>query len=57
MLPKDPYILLSVINTKLRDEYENLSELCAALDTSETEIRDILAALGYHYDPDRNQFT
>ena len=57
MLPKDPYILLSFINTKLRDEYPGLSELCAALDAEEAEICDTLAALDYHYDPARNQFT
>lgn len=57
MLPKDPAILLSFVNTKLRDEYSSLSELCAALDADETEIRDTLAALDYRYDPERNQFT
>ena len=56
MLPQDPYILLSFINTKLRDEYSGLTELCAALDADEREIRDTLAPLDYRYDPDRNQF-
>ena len=56
MLPKDPYILLSVINTKLRDEYPSLSELCAALDADEGEITAALAGAGYAYDPDTNQF-
>ena len=56
MLPQDPYILLSFVNTKLRDEYSSLSELCAALDADETELRDTLAALDYRYDPGRNQF-
>ncbi|HJB69908.1 MAG TPA: DUF4250 domain-containing protein, partial [Candidatus Flavonifractor avistercoris] len=28
MLPKDPVILLSVINTKLRDFYPSLDALC-----------------------------
>ena len=56
MLPKDPYILLSFINTKLRDEYPSLDQLCAALDGSEAEIRDTLAGAGYAYDPDANQF-
>ena len=56
MIPKDPVILLSFINTKLRDEYPSLSELCAALDEDETELCNILAGLGYAYDPDRNQF-
>ena len=57
MLPKDPYILLSFINTKLRDEYPGLSELCAALGADEGEITAALSAVGYHYDPERNQFT
>ena len=56
MLPKDPFILLSFINTKLRDEYGSLSELCAALDASEEEVTATLTALGYAYAPDRNQF-
>ena len=57
MLPQDPYILLSYVNTKLRDEYSSLSELCAALDADETEICNTLAALGYHYDPGQNRFV
>ena len=56
MLPQDPYILLSYVNTKLRDEYSSLSELCSALDADETELCDTLAALDYRYDPGRNQF-
>ena len=32
MLPQDPYILLSYVNTKLRDEYASLSALCGGLD-------------------------
>ena len=57
MLPKDPYILLSFINTKLRDEYSSLDRLCAALDADEGEVTAALAAVGYHYNPERNQFT
>ena len=30
MLPEDPVILLSVVNTRLRDQYASLEELCAA---------------------------
>ena len=57
MIPKDPVILLSFINTKLRDEYPSLSELCAALDADEREITAALAALDYRYDPDQNRFV
>ena len=56
MLPKDPFILLSFVNTKLRDEYPSLSELCAALDADERELTAALAGVGYASDPDRNQF-
>ena len=56
MLPKDPAILLSFVNTKLRDEYPGLSELCAALDADEEEITAALAGAGYRYDPDGNRF-
>lgn len=56
MLPRDPVILLSFINTKLRDEYENLEDLCAALDADAQGLSATLAALDYHYDPARNQF-
>ena len=56
MIPKDPVILLSYVNTKLRDEFPSLSELCAALDADEAAIRETLAALQYEYDAGRNQF-
>lgn len=56
MLPKDPAILLSFINTKLRDEYASLTELCASLDEDETVLQEALAALDYCYDAEKNQF-
>lgn len=56
MIPKDPAILLSFVNTKLRDEYSDLDELCAALDADKEGILTALAALNYEYDPARNQF-
>lgn len=56
MLPKDPYILLSYVNTKLRDEYPSLSALCDGLDVSEGSLAEKLAGAGYAYDSDTNQF-
>lgn len=56
MLPKDPAMLLSVVNTKLRDEYESLAELCTALDADAEEIEKTLSALDYHYDSEQNRF-
>ena len=56
MLPKDPVILLSFVNTKLRDEFASLEKLCAALDADAQAVCDTLAVLDYHYDPVGNRF-
>ena len=56
MLPQDPYILLSFINTKLRDEYPGLDALCDGLDADKVELIDRLAGAGYAYNTDTNQF-
>ena len=55
-LPADDFILLSVVNTKLRDNYVSLSELCDEENVSEEEITNRLSALGYKYDEDKNAF-
>nr|WP_325212732.1 DUF4250 domain-containing protein [uncultured Oscillibacter sp.] len=55
-LPKDPAILLSYVNTKLRDEFPSLAELCAALDADRAELEAALTGLGYRYSPRQNQF-
>ena len=49
-LPKDPIMLLSVVNTQLRDNYPSLTELAAAYMTSEENITTALASVNYHYD-------
>lgn len=49
-LPKDPIILLSYINTLLRDQYENLDELCASLQINKTVIEKTLSSIDYRYD-------
>lgn len=55
-LPKDPIMLLSVVNTQLRDNYPSLTELAAAYMTTEEDITTALSNINYHYDKDRNQF-
>ncbi len=57
MLPKDPYILFSVINTKLRDTYSSLDELCKDMECDKSEIIKILKSIGYEYDAQLNTFT
>jgi RimJ/RimL family protein N-acetyltransferase len=49
MLPKDPHMLASFLNTKLRDFYPSLDALCEDLDVDRQEIVDRLAAEDYTY--------
>ena len=53
---KDPNILLSMINTKLRDFYSSLEDLCEDLDYDIEEINEVLNSIGYYYNSDKNQF-
>lgn len=55
-LPSDPFILLSVVNTKLRDQYPNLDALCEDLDEDKSALTKKLAGVGYTYSPEQNQF-
>ena len=55
MIPNDPMILLSYINTKLRDEYDSLAALCEELDLDEAALRQKLAAVGSVHDAARNR--
>ena len=56
-LPKDPVMLLSYVNTKLRDEYDSLEELCKALDEDKEALTDKLGGINYSYDAVKNQFV
>lgn len=55
-LPIDPIILLSYINTKLRDEYDSLDALCDDLGVDRDEIVRRLESAGFEYNPASNQF-
>lgn len=55
-MPNDPVILLSYINTQLRDNYKNLDDLCKSLDVSENDIIEKLRKIGYLYDEKLNRF-
>lgn len=57
MIPKDPVMLLSFVNLKLRDFYGSLADLCEDLDVEETELTEKLASIDYHYDKEKNQFV
>lgn len=56
-LPMDNFLLLSVVNTKLRDCYSNLDALCDDLDEDKNDIISRLSSVGYSYDENVNQFV
>ena len=56
-IPKDPMILLSYINTQLRDFYPSLEEFCSAADVPQEDIIKSLERISYTYDRDKNQFA
>lgn len=55
-LPHDPAILLSYINTKLRDEYSDLDALCEGLGIDRGTLVDRLGEAGFEYSPENNKF-
>ena len=56
-IPQDPIILLSYVNTKLRDHFATLEEFCETYDVNEEELRTNLSSVDYHYDETTNQFV
>ncbi len=56
-IPKDPYMLLSFINTKLRDEYHSLEDLCKSMNIDQIELEDKLSGIDYTYVRESNRFT
>ena len=57
MIPNDPMILLSFINTKLRDEYKSLDLLCDDLQIDKAELESKLSAVDYTYNLELNRFV
>lgn len=56
MIPKDPVMLLSFVNLKLRDFYPDVETLCKELDIDKDELEEKLAGIDYHYDREKNRF-
>lgn len=57
LIPNDSVMLLSYVNTQLRDFYPSLEEMCKALDVDEDEIIERLKAIDYEYDSTMNKFV
>lgn len=55
-MPKDPMMLLSYVNTQLRDFYSSLDIMCDELGVSKKSIIEKLSAIDYEYDERLNKF-
>ena len=56
MIPKDPVMLLSFANMKLRDFYSSLDDMCEDLQLDRKELEKKLGTIDYAYDEKVNQF-
>ncbi len=50
-------ILLSYVNTQLRDYYESLEALCSCRGIRKDDLLEKMDQIDYHYDADLNQFV
>ncbi len=55
-LPKDPFMLFSVINMKLRDGYSSLDSLCEDMNLNRAELEKTLKNAGFSYNEELNKF-
>lgn len=55
-LPKDPVMLLSFVNTKLRDTYDSFEEFVNAYQIDGAATAETLRGIDYEYDAATNQF-
>lgn len=55
-LPQDPFMLMSFVNMKLRDEFSSLDELCNSLCVERAEIEVKLWGAGFEYNEAQNKF-
>ena len=56
-VPQDPIILVSFVNTKLRDQFATLEELCQTYELNQEELCQTLHSIDYPYDQTTNQFV
>ena len=52
----DSTMLMSIVNMKLRNEFDNLYELAQAYDIDAAALCEKLEHSGVHYHPEFNQF-
>lgn len=56
LLAMDPNILVSMLNMKLRDEFDSLEAYCEDVGVTQEELNEKIRATGRSYDRETNQF-
>ena len=56
-MPNDPVMLLSYVNTQLRDNFPSLREFCGANGVRKEDVKEKLTGIDYRYDAAANQFV
>ena len=56
MIPENPVMLLSFVNTKLRDQFDSLESFCDYYDLNQEELEAKLKTIDYTYNQELNQF-
>ena len=54
--PKDPIMLMSWVNMKLRDFYPSLENLCDDLEIDQKWLLETLSSAGFEYNDALNKF-
>ncbi len=55
-MPKDPVMLMSFVNMKMRDEFRTLEDFCAFYGIKESELKSKMEAAGFEWMPGIRQF-
>lgn len=55
-IPQDPFMLLSFVNMKLRDQYTSLDELCDDLNVTREELDAVLQSAGFEYSEEQKKY-
>lgn len=53
----DPFMLLSIVNMKLRDFYSNLDDYCEDIGIDKELLKERLLTVGYKYEEETNSFV
>lgn len=52
----DPYLLLGLLNTELRNHCDSLDDLVKTHGLDAKKLAETMAKAGYQYQPEQNQF-